>query len=156
MPGVQTCALPICSYAGIETDFTDFPFAQSIGLSSYPYFGFTQPEDIPTNFYSRLLNGRTLPAMVVEGGWTSVGVGSVQSSPAAQTRYLARHAQLLDAVSARAWIQLVFADIDIASIPPPIPPNLPLFIHIGLTDSDFNAKPALATWDAFHARRLTP
>jgi hypothetical protein len=29
-------------------------------------------------------------------------------------------------------------------------------VNIGLTDSDFNAKPALAAWDALHARRLTP
>ena len=67
-----------------------------------------------------------------------------------------RHAQLLDATGARGLIPLVFADIDLASIPPPIPSNLPLFINIGLTDSDFNAKPALAAWDALHARRLTP
>jgi len=94
--------------------------------------------------------------MVVEGGWTSATAGTIQSSPERQARYITRHAQLLDAVSARGLIQLVFADIDLASIPPPIPSNLPLFINIGLTDSDFNAKPALAAWDALHARRLIP
>lgn len=144
------------TYVGVETDFTDFPFAQLLGLSSYPYFGFAQPEDIPTNYYGRLLNGRTAPVMVVEGGWTSAAAGSVQSSPALQARYVTRHAQLLDAVDARGLIQLVFADIDLASLPPPIPPNLPLFVNIGLTDSDFNAKPALAAWDALHARPLVP
>ena len=143
-------------YAGVEQDFTDFPFAQTLGLSSYPYFGFAQPEDMPDNYYSRLLNGRTLPVMVVEGGWTSAAAGTIQSSPALQARYIRRHAQLLDAVGARGMIQLLFADIDLASLPPPIPPNLPLFVNIGLTDSDFNAKPALAAWDALHARRLMP
>lgn len=144
------------NYAGVEQDFTDFKFAQMLGLSSYPYFAFAQPEDIPANYYSRLLNGRTLPVMVVEGGWTSATAGTIQSSPELQARYITRHAQLLDTVGARGLIQLVFADIDLASIPPPIPSNLPLFINIGLTDSDFNAKPALAAWDALHARRLTP
>jgi hypothetical protein len=144
------------AYVGVEGDFADFPFAQMLGLSSYPYFGFSQPEDIPANYYNRLLNGRTLPVMVVEGGWTSASAGTVQSSPELQARYVIRHAQLLDAVGARGLIQLVFADIDLASFPPPIPPNLPLFVNIGLTDSDFNAKPALAAWDALHARRLTP
>jgi len=143
-------------YVGVEEDFADFPFAQMLGLSSYPYFGFAQPEDIPPNYYNRLLNGRTLPVMVVEGGWTSATAGSIQSSPDMQARYIARHAQLLDAVGARGLIQLVFADIDLASFPPPIPPNLPLFVNIGLTDSDFNSKPALAAWDALHARRLMP
>jgi hypothetical protein len=140
-------------YAGIETDFTDFPFVQVLGLSSYPYFSFTQPEDIPANYYSRLLNGRTLPAMVVEGGWTSAAVGNVRSSPELQARYVTRHAQLLDSIRARGLIQLVFADIDLATVPPPVPPNLPLFVSIGLTDSDFQAKPALAAWDGLFARR---
>ena len=141
------------TYAGIETDLTDFPFVQMLGLSSYPYFSFTQPEDIPANYYSRLLNGRTLPVMVVEGGWTSAAVGNVQSSPELQTRYVTRHAQLLDSIRARGLIQLLFADIDLATVPPPVPPNLPLFISIGLTDSDFQAKPSLAAWDALFARR---
>ncbi len=144
------------NYVGVVQDFADFPFVQMLGLSSYPYFGFAEPEDMPANYYSRLLDGRTLPAMVVEGGWTSAAAGTIQSSPALQARYITRHAQLLDAVGARGVIQLLFADIDLASLPPPIPPNLPLFVNIGLTDSDFNAKPALAAWDALHARRLMP
>lgn len=142
------------NYVGVEQDFADFPFVQMLGLSSYPYFAFAQPEDIPDNYYSRLLNGRTLPVMVVEGGWTSATAGSVQSTPALQARYITRHAQLLDAVGARGLIQLLFADLDLASFPQPIPPNLPLFVNIGLTDSDFNGKPALAAWDALHTRPL--
>jgi hypothetical protein len=144
------------SYAGVEQDFLDFPFTQALGLSSYPYFAYAQPENIPSNYYTRLLNGRTLAVMVVEGGWTSASVGSVVSSRDMQARYITRHAQLLDSVRASAVIQLEYADIDLASFPSPFPPNLPLFIDIGLTDSDFNAKPALAAWDALHARRLVP
>jgi hypothetical protein len=144
------------SYTGVEQDFRDFPFTEVLGLSSYPYFAYTQPGDIPSNYYTRVLNGRTLPVMVVEGGWTSASVGSVVSSPDMQARYITRHAQLLDSVRASAVIQLEYADIDLASFPAPFPPNLPLFIDIGLTDSDFNAKPALAAWDALHARRLVP
>ena len=142
------------NYVGVEQDFSDFPFAQMLGLSSYPYFAFAQPEDIPDNYYSRLLNGRALPVMVVEGGWTSAAAGPVQSTTALQARYITRHAQLLDAIGARGLIQLLFADLDLASFPPPIPPSVPLFVNIGLTDSDFNGKPALAAWDALHARQL--
>jgi hypothetical protein len=139
-------------FAGVDTDFRDFPFTQMLGLSSYPYFVFAQPEDLPDDYYSRLLVGRSLPAMVVEGGWTSATAGSVTSTPETQARYIARHAQLLDSVSARGVIQLVYADLDLATFPPPIPANLPLFINIGLTDSNFGAKPALAAWDALFAR----
>jgi len=112
--------------------------------------------DMSADYYSRLLNGRPLPVMVVEGGWTSAAAGTIQSSPELQARYITRHAQLLDAVRARGLIQLLFADIDLASLPPPVPPNLPLFVSIGVTDSNFIAKPALTSWDALHARRLVP
>lgn len=140
-------------YAGIETDFADFPFLQTLGLSSYPYFGWTEPEDLPLDYYTRLRNGRSTPVMVVEGGWASASAGSLVGSPAKQARYVTRHAALLDEARAAGWLQLVFADIDIASIPPPVPANLPLFTSIGFTDSDFAAKPALAVWDALFARR---
>lgn len=142
-------------YVGIDADLRDFAFTQMLGLSSYPYFGYAQPEDIPPDYYSRLLVGRTLSAMVVEGGWTSATVGTISSSLDKQARYVTRHAQLLDSIGARGLIQLQFADLDIASFPPPLPPNLPLFTSIGLTDSNFVAKPALANWDALFARRLT-
>lgn len=141
-------------YAGIERDLADFPFAQTLGLSSYPYFGWSQPEDMPTDYFSRLVAGRNLPVMMVEGGWPSAGAGTIASTPALQARWITRNAALLDAAGARGWLHLMFADIELASVPPPVPPNLPLFASIGLMDSQFNAKPALAAWDAQHARRL--
>jgi hypothetical protein len=143
-------------YVGVEQDFQDFPFANVLGLSSYPYFAFPAPENMPANYYSRVLNGRTLPVMIVEGGWTSASVGTIVSSADIQARYITRHAQLLDSVHASAVIQLQFADLDLSAFPQPQPANLPLFVNIGLTDTDFNAKPALAAWDALHARRLMP
>jgi hypothetical protein len=149
--GVLGSSLP---YAGVDVDFADFPFTQMLGISSYPYFGYAQPEDIPGNYYSRLLNGRSLPVLVTEGGWTSAGVGSIHSSPDAQARYLRKQGDLLDSVSAEGVVQTLFADIDLSSIPPPVPPTLPAFAAIGLTSSDFAAKPALAIWDGFFARRL--
>jgi hypothetical protein len=142
------------TYVGIETDFADFPFIQTLGLSSYPYFGWTAPQDLPVDYYQRLLGGRTLPTMVVEGGWASAAAGAIVSSPDTQARYITRHADLLDRVGATAWLQLQFADIDLQSLTPPLPANLPLFASIGLADSNFVAKPALAAWDALHARKL--
>jgi hypothetical protein len=139
-------------YVGVEQDYLDFPFLQALGLSSYPYLGFTQPEDIPTDFYSRLRGTRNTPMLVTEGGWSSATVGTLNSSPAIQARYITRHGDLLDSVSALAYFQLQFPDVDLTAIPPPIPPNLPIFAAIGLTDTLFNPKPALASWDALHAR----
>ncbi len=144
-------------YLGIATDRADFPYAQMLGLSSYPYFAYATPEDIPADHYSRLQAGSAaLPVMVVEGGWPSTGAvaagQTVVSSPALQARYLARHGALLDGVAARGVLQLVFVDLELASFPQPVPANLPLFTTLGLVDSAYAAKPALAQWDALFAR----
>ncbi len=141
-------------FAGIDADFADFPFLRTLGLSSYPYFGFTQPEDLPADYYSRLLGGSDVPVLVSEGGWTSASVGSIASSPDAQARYLTRQAMLLDSVRATAVVQTLFADLDLASLPAPIPANLPLFAALGISDSNFRAKPAQSVWDGLFARRL--
>lgn len=143
-------------YVGVERDFADFPFAQWLGLSSYPYFAFSQPEDIPDDYYRRLLGGRERPVMVVEGGWSSAAVGPVRSSPQLQARYFARQARLLDDIDARGLLQLLFADLDLRAFPKPQPVLLPLFAGIGVVDSRFGAKPALAAWDALHARPYAP
>jgi hypothetical protein len=134
-------------YVGVEQDYADFPFAQTLALSSYPYLGYAQPEDLPADYYSRLRGGRSTPLFVAEGGWTSANVGNLNSSPAMQTRYINRHSSLLDSVDALAWFQLQFADVDITSVPPPVPPNLALFTAIGLADTQFVPKEALAAWD---------
>jgi hypothetical protein len=140
------------SYVGIDRDFADFPTIDALGLSSYPYFAYARPEDLPIEYYSRLLTGKSLPSFVAEGGWTSASVGSVVSSTDLQARYVTRHADLLDHVGAIALLQLVFADLDVAALPPPVPANLPLFAQLGLVDTQFTAKPALANWDRLHGR----
>jgi len=99
------------------------------------------------------LSGRGVPVMVVEGGCASAAAGTIASTPETQARYITRHADLLDRADAKGWLQLQFADIDLASLPPPLPENLPLFASIGLADSNFAPKPALAAWDAQFARR---
>jgi hypothetical protein len=140
------------TYTGISTDFADFPFVEELGLSSYPYLaGFTSPEQIPTDYYLRLLAGRNLPVMVTEGGWTSSSVGSVVSSPLLQRQYIVRQAALLDAVHAIAVFQLMFTDLDLVSLSPPPGSILPLFASLGLVDVNLTPKPALSAWDSLYA-----
>ncbi len=142
---------------GIAQDLRDFPFVQAIGLSSYPYLGgFAVPEDLPINYYSRLVAGTFLPVLVVEGGWPSITVGSVVSSPAVQARYITRQLALLDAAHARAVFQLTFYDLDLTGVTLPPGSILPLFTHLGLADSAMHAKRALATWDGAFARPYAP
>jgi hypothetical protein len=149
--------LPPGPYVGIAQDIADFPFVQAIGLSSYPYLGgFAEPESIPLNYYSRIVQGTTRPVLVVEGGWSSVSLDSLVSSPAEQARYISRQERLLDSAKARGVFQLTFYDLDLSANPPPPGSILPLFTHLGLADSAMHPKPALAVWDEILRRPSPP
>jgi hypothetical protein len=150
-------ALQHTGYVGIAQDFADFPFVTAIGLSSYPYLGgFAVPESLPFDYYARVVAGHSIPNMVVEGGWPSVSAGPVVSSPEIQVRYLDRQSRLLDSARSVALFQLTFADLDLSSVTLPPGSILPLFAHLGVVDSAFGAKPALAAWDSILARRRLP
>lgn len=141
--------LPPGTYLGIAQDRADFPFIQALGLSSYPYLGgFADPDSIPDDYYTRLVDGSPLPEFVIEGGWSSEAV-LLPSSPALQAHYIRRHAELLDRAQAIAWFQLTFSDLDLAQWPVGITP----FAHLGVVDENLVAKPALAEWDAVFTRR---
>src|SRR6185437_6075819 len=145
--------LPAGPYQGIATDLADFPFVHALGLSSYPYLaGFAVPESLPLDYYSRIAQGTSLPVLVVEGGWPSVSVDSLVSTPAEQARYIDRQERLLDSARAVGVFQLTFYDLDLSASPPPPGSILPLFTHLGLADSAGNAKPALGHWDRIRSR----
>lgn len=148
---------PPGQYQGAETDFHDFPFNQVLALSSYPYFVYSDPAQIPLDYYTRIANGRAIPIMVVEGGWTSAAVGSVQSSTAKQAAYLRRQERLLDSAKAIAVFELNFSDIDLSAYGPlPAGSTLPLFASLGFVNAALAPKPALATHDSIFSRPLRP
>lgn len=141
-------------FQGVDQDFFDFPFVEELGLSSYPYFGFDQPEDIPLNYYSRLVEGKNIPVFVSEGGWTSGSVNAptrvFTSSKEAQAAYILHHHALLMTVKATAVFQLVFTDLDLTGLPPDVPPSIAYFAYLGLVDQQLQPKPALAAWDQLY------
>ena len=145
---------PVHGYVGIAQDLQDYPFAELIGLSSYPYFVYSDPSAIPADYYSRIRTEAGKPVMVVEGGWTSRNVGQIVSTEATQRQYIERQAELLDRAEAVLVVQLTFADFDVASLPPPVPENLGPFVYLGLVNSSLQPKPALSAWDSvFHIPR---
>ena len=145
------------TYVGIAQDLADFPFVEAIGLSSYPYLaGFAQPEDVPLDYYGRIALEAAKPVLVVEGGWSSISFDTLVSSRAEQARYIIRQMQLLDSARATGVFQLTFYDLDLSSMTLPPGSILPVFAHIGLADSAFNAKPALAEWDRAFRRSYMP
>ena len=141
-------------FIGIEEDRADFPFVRALGLSSYPFLaGFTEPEQVPLNYYARLATD--LPMIIMEGGWTSAAVGTVTSSLEKQARWIARQWQLADEAHLAGVYQITFTDLDLSSFPVPPGSILPLFAHLGLVNTELSPKPALAVWDRAFERSLT-
>lgn len=138
-------------YKGVAQDFIDFPFIEEVGISSYPYFGFQDPADIPDHYFARLVEGTAYPVFVSEGGWASASVNtatvSFTSSPDLQKQYILRQHQLLTRAHAIALFQLTFTDLDIANLPNDIPDNIGYFSSLGLVDINLQPKPALRAWD---------
>ncbi len=138
-------------YLGIEQDFADFPFLELLGLSSYPYFGWSDPDQLPVDYYRRLLNGRRLSVMVVEGGWSSESVLNLTSTPATQARYFRRQLELLGQTSAIGWLQLAPTDLDLPFFPADLREAIRPFASLGVFDVALRPKPALAVWDSVFA-----
>jgi hypothetical protein len=141
------------SFRGITPDFTDFPFIEELGLSSYPYFGFNKPQDIPINYYSKLIEGKNIPVFVSEGGWSSGTVSNFEGSLQKQSDYISKNGLLLNEVKAIAYFQLTFTDIDLSALPSNVPSNISNFAYLGLVDKNLQSKPALSNWDILYKKQ---
>ncbi len=146
------------TYVGIQQDFSDFPFIEELGVSSYPYFDFSKPDEIPIDYYSRLVNGKSLNIMLTEGGWTSASFEGpnqklISGSPESQQKYVVRQSQLLDAAPSIAWFQLPFTDIDLSKVPSNVDPSIKYFAYLGLVDINLQPKIALSAWDNIFQRK---
>ncbi|MGH7536057.1 MAG: hypothetical protein ACREMG_10825 [Gemmatimonadales bacterium] len=83
-------------YAGIAQDLVDFPFAEAIGLSSYPYFVYPDPDQIPVEYYARIRD--EAQAGAGGGGRVDLGVGR-------EHRLVARGAASLLGAAGRAPVR---------------------------------------------------
>jgi hypothetical protein len=143
------------SYVGIEAERADFPFIHVAGLSSYPFLGgFDDPDDVPLDYFARVTAEARVPALIVEGGWSSASVPGVVSSADRQARWIRRQMRLADQAELLAVTQITFTDLDLSAYPVPAGSILPLFAHLGLVDVALQPKPALAEWQRTFARPL--
>lgn len=142
------------TFVGIDRDRADFPFIDVLGLSAYPYLaGYTDPSQVPADYFSRLAGSPALRVLVTEGGWSSANIGAMHSSPALQAAWIDRAATLLDNAHALAWFQLDFTDINLVAFGLPADdPQVAPFVSIGLVDTVLTPKPSLASWDSVFAR----
>ena len=143
------------AYVGVAQDRGDFPFIDVLGESSYPYLGgWTDPDQIPDDYFSRPASAPTIPVLISEGGWSSTDVPNVHSTPALQAKWISRVATLAANAHAVAWFQLDFSDINLRAFGhDPNDPQIAPFVYIGLVDTVLTPKPALAVWDSVFALR---
>lgn len=141
------------TYVGIAQDLADFPFMDALGLSSYPNLTTVAvPEDLPLDYYSRLVPDGGLPMMVLEGGWASE-TGVHPSSRELQARYIRRQMAIADSAKLIGVFQLTYSDIDLEAHGE-AGSQLAPFATLGLVTTSLAAKPALEEWDHAFARPL--
>lgn len=147
------------TYVGIAQDFIDFPFVQELGISSYPYFYLDDPNKLPLDYYSKLVEGKSMSIFISEGGWNSQSFtgpdgNMIKGSQDIQQKYIRRQTQLLDRAKAIAVFQLTPTDLDVSFFPPGVDPTINFFIYLGLWDKELNSKLALTEWDANFKKNL--
>lgn len=146
-------------YNSIRQDHLDFPFMEEMGLSSYPYFGYSDPADLPADYYSRIKEEVDLDVFVTEGGWASqVFIGpngsEIAGNTTKQSDYIVKQADLLQAANATALFSLTFTDIDLDALPVGVEPSIQYFAYLGMVDKELKPKPAFEKWKEVFARKF--
>jgi hypothetical protein len=148
-------------YHGITQDLADFSFLEELGISSYPYFGYDDPKDLPHDYYSKLAEEAKLPVFVSEGGWTSSSIegpggDQITSSTSKQSDYILKQAAMLNEAKAIGLFSLTFTDIDLAALSPGVDPTIQYFAYLGVVDKDLDPKPAFESWKKIFSYKLAP
>lgn len=126
-------------------------------ISSYPYFIFPSGADIPSDYYSPLLERTSKPVAFAEGGFSTQTFSQFSHTPEDQVVYLnAIHEQLGSRMV--FWVNTLLNDFNIDSYAremekqganPEDAQTLGNFAYIGLREFDGTPKPALALWESF-------
>ena len=128
----------------------------ALGLSSYPVFFFETPAAMPRDYFGAFRDVTNLPLIMVEGGWSSESVPGLAATPQEQVEFFRRFEGFLDAVNARLWVMLTFADLDIPALglPPDRAETLSNFAFMGIVDTAMQRKPAFTEWVRIFERPL--
>lgn len=115
----------------------DFPAADMLAFTTYPYIIYKDPSLIPADYYSRIAGHTSKLVAFTELGWPSgTEAAGYESTPAEQAGFISRFGELTKDLPFKLAIWPFLYEQD---IPKP-------FSTIGLIDKSANPKPALAVW----------
>ncbi len=117
-----------------------FPDADAIGFTTYPGLVFADPDDIPADYYSRLVGlSGDRPILFTEMGWQAEGAfGEWSGTPEHQARFVERFRELIDGVDVAFYVWSFLFDQE---IPEP-------FATMGLITADGTERPSWEAWVA--------
>ena len=114
-----------------------------IGFTSYPYFEYETPADIPATYYSEITQHTQKPILFTELGWTASPAQPYTGSAAEQAAFIDRFFALTAGLDVRYAVYLAQNDFPTNLVGP-----TNAFYQIGLRDPDGVARPADAAWRA--------
>lgn len=115
----------------------DFPAADLIAFTTYPYIIYKDPSEMPADYYSRINAHTQKPVAFTEIGWPSgTEAAGYESTPEEQAAFVSRFAELVADVNGQMYIWPFLYEYN---LPKP-------FTTIGLIGQDGQQKPALAVW----------
>lgn len=120
-----------------EWDLLDrFPAADAIGFSTYPGLVFTNPDEMPDDYYSTILEHVDKPVVFTEVGWQAGGdLANWSGTPEKQAAYVnARAPELVEVGSMVIWSFLWDQEAP------------PAFETMGLVSGSDDERPALQVW----------
>ncbi len=120
-----------------------------LGLTSYPWKNYSQPADLPADYYSRLSACTSRPIGFTEIAWSSDS--SQGGSEEAQARYVLRFLELTQGMKLEFVNWAFLHDLPASSVTGFIVQKS----HLGLGLRTFEGPPKKA-WDYFHALAALP
>jgi hypothetical protein len=126
------------------TPITDVANAvDGIGFTSYPYFHYESPADMPATYYTEIADHTSKPVLFTELGWVANAAIPWTGSDADQAAFVDRFFGLIPGLDVRYAVYLTANDW-----PTNIVDSTSPFFEIGLRDSAGAARPADAAWRA--------
>jgi hypothetical protein len=120
-------------------DLVEMDRVDALGFTSYPYFEYDTPVDIPEDYYDEIAEHWDGPVIFTEIGWLGGQSTPYPGGEEAQAQFISQFFKLSKNLELRYVTWLFLHDWDGQD-------NLPAFRFIGLRENDGTPRPADVAW----------